>query len=113
MDNIKSLEEFRDLTQGEKPFCAIFSAQWCPDCRIIKPFLPELETLYSEQYIFAIVDRDEFMDLSREFDIIGIPSFIVFHRGNAVAHFISQYGKTRKEITDFLNQAILDIPRAP
>ena len=48
-----------------------------PDCRIIEPDLPRLEEKYNH-FNFVSVDRDEFIDLAIENDIMGIPSFLVY-----------------------------------
>ena len=55
----------------------MFTADWCVDCRFIKPRLPELEEKHKE-YTFISVDRDKFIDLCVELGIMGIPSFLVY-----------------------------------
>ena len=54
----------------------VFSAQWCADCRVIEPVLPEIEEKYSQLKFFQ-VDRDQLIDLVRSY-IFGIPSFIIY-----------------------------------
>ena len=105
MKSIQSVEEFQQLTQGDKYFCAVFSAEWCPDCRIIKAVLPGLEDEYGERFDFAVVDRDQFAGIAEEYEVLGIPSFLVFRRGQVVDTFISTLRKTRMEITRFLDNA--------
>ncbi len=80
----------------------MFSADWCPDCRVIEPILPRLEADYPE-YTFMEVDRDQFIDLCGELDIFGIPSFIAFHNGKEAGRFVSKDRKTLEEIEDFIN----------
>ena len=58
-----------------------FTAGWCPDCRVIEPDLPKLEEKYQE-FDFVSVDRDQFIDLCIDNDILGIPSFLVLKRAN-------------------------------
>ena len=106
MKSIQSTEEFQQLTQGEKYFCAVFSAEWCPDCRVIKAVLPGLEEEYGERFDFAVVDRDQFAGIAEEYQVLGIPSFIVFRSGRVVDTFISTLRKTRMEITRFLDKAV-------
>ena len=60
MENLKSIDEFRSLASGDKPFCAVFSADWCPDCRVLKAVLPGLEEEYGDRFSFCVVDRDGF-----------------------------------------------------
>ncbi|OQX29348.1 MAG: hypothetical protein B0D92_04310 [Spirochaeta sp. LUC14_002_19_P3] len=105
MKNIQAIEEFQALIRGEMPFCAVFSADWCKDCLVIKTVLKEIEEEYRGKYTFAVVDRDKFIDICHEYDVLGIPSFIIFKSGKALSTFISSRRKTRKEITDFLDNA--------
>ncbi|WP_347549245.1 thioredoxin family protein [Pseudalkalibacillus hwajinpoensis] len=79
----------------------LFSANWCPDCRVIEPFLPELEEKYSE-VDFYYVDRDDHIELCQEMDIFGIPSFVAFHNGEETGRFVSKQRKTQEEIEEFL-----------
>ncbi|MET3697238.1 thioredoxin [Bacillus oleivorans] len=100
MKKLHSLEEVNTLVNsGTHVF--VFSADWCPDCRFIEPFMPEVEEKFSDLG-FIYVDRDQFIDLCQEWDIYGIPSFVAFHNGNEVGRFVSKDRKTREEIESFL-----------
>lgn len=101
MEKLQSVEQFEELKAGERTMF-MFSADWCPDCRVIEPILPGLEADYPE-YEFIYVDRDEFIDVCQELDIFGIPSFIAFHDGKEVGRFVSKDRKTREEIEEFIN----------
>lgn len=94
----KSLEE--KLSTGK--YVLFFTADWCPDCRFIKPAMPEIEAEFS-QFEFILVDRDENIDLCQEMMIMGIPSFVVYEDGKEKARFVNKDRKTKKEVEDFLN----------
>ncbi len=81
----------------------LFSADWCPDCRVIEPFLPSLVESYSE-ITFATANRDEFIEVAQKYNIFGIPSFLAFHKGELVDQFISKNRKTEAEIREFIDQ---------
>lgn len=99
MDKLQSMEQFEQLIQERTIF--MFSANWCPDCRIIEPFLPEIMSKYSE-YTFIYVDRDEFIDLCIDKDIFGIPSFLCYINGEEKGRFVSKDRKTQEEIEQFI-----------
>jgi thiol-disulfide isomerase/thioredoxin len=99
--NLASMEQFEQLRDEGKTIF-MFSANWCPDCRIIEPILPEIETKYSE-YTFIHVDRDEFIELCQQLDVYGIPSFIAFEKGKELGRFVSKDRKTQEEIEGFIN----------
>ena len=109
MNEIENIDDFRISAAADKPFCAVFSADWCPDCRILKAVLPGLEDEYGDHFVFSIVDRDRFPSLAGEFDIMGIPSFVVLRRGEKIGTYISKLRKTRRQITDFLDEILAGI----
>lgn len=101
MEALQSMEHFEQLKKEERVMF-LFTADWCPDCRVIEPFLPNLEVDYPE-YEFISVDRDQFIDLCAELDIFGIPSFIAYHEGVEAGRFVSKDRKTQSEIEEFIN----------
>ncbi len=101
MRKLESIEEFHQLKEDGK-HVFMFSADWCPDCRIIEPILPEIESQFSA-YTFLYVDRDQFIDVCIEHDIFGIPSFLAFEDGRELGRFVSKDRKTKEEIENFMN----------
>jgi thiol-disulfide isomerase/thioredoxin len=101
MRKLESVEEFHQLKENGK-HVFMFSADWCPDCRIIEPILPEIESQYPE-YTFLYVDRDQFIDLCIELDIFGIPSFLAYGDGRELGRFVSKDRKSKEQIEDFMN----------
>ena len=95
--NKQELEE--KLAEGK--YVLFFTADWCPDCRFIKPAMPEIEEEFSD-FNFIQVDRDENIDLGQELDVYGIPSFIVYEDGKEVDRFVNKDRKTKKEVENFL-----------
>ena len=106
MKEISGEADFRALAAADKPFCAVFSADWCPDCQVLKAALPSLEEEFGDRYDFAIIDRDQYMNLAQEFDVMGIPSFVVLKNDNVIGTFISKFRKTRAEIASFLEETL-------
>lgn len=100
MKTLTSVEAFHEL-KNEGKHIFVFSADWCPDCRFIEPFMPEVVEKYSE-FEFVLVDRDEFLDLCGELDVFGIPSFIAYENGKEIGRFVSKNRKTQAEIEQFI-----------
>ncbi|MDF1508687.1 thioredoxin family protein [Robertmurraya sp. DFI.2.37] len=100
MKKLESLEQFEQF-RNEGKHIFMFSADWCPDCRFIDPFLPELEEKYKD-YTFIYVDRDQFIDLCAQVDVFGIPSFIAYGDGKELGRFVSKDRKTKEEIEQFI-----------
>lgn len=100
MKKLESMEQFEQFKNDGK-YIFMFSADWCPDCRVIEPFLPEIQEQYKE-YTFIYVDRDDFIDLCGQLDVYGIPSFIAFEKGEELGRFVSKDRKTKEEIEQFI-----------
>lgn len=79
----------------------VFSANWCPDCRFIEPFMQRLVEKY-HNYSFYYVDRDEWMELAQEQMVMGIPSFVAVGKEKELGRFVSKLRKTEAEIDAFL-----------
>ena len=88
-------------TIGNGKVVLFFTADWCPDCRFIKPAMPEIEQDFSD-YTFYEVDRDENIDLAAELNVFGIPSFIVYDNGKEIGRFVNKDRKTKQQVEDFL-----------
>ncbi|MDA1477659.1 thioredoxin family protein [Bacillus sp. CLL-7-23] len=104
MKKIETAEELEKSILSDLSLL-MFSADWCPDCRFVDPFLPELEANFPE-FTFYYVDRDQFIDTCAEWDIFGIPSFLVFKNGKEISRFVNKDRKTKDEIEQFLNDSL-------
>ncbi|WP_367342235.1 thioredoxin family protein [Limosilactobacillus sp.] len=83
-------------------YVLFFTADWCPDCRFIKPAMPQIEADFSD-YQFLKVDRDENIDLAADLNIFGIPSFVVYRDGKELGRFVNKDRKTKQQVEDFLH----------
>jgi len=103
MKRVPQLKEDQLIeTIGNGKVVLFFTADWCPDCRFIKPAMPEIEQDFSD-YTFYEVDRDENIDLAAELNVFGIPSFIVYDNGKEIGRFVNKDRKTKQQVEDFLN----------
>lgn len=102
MEKVETKTAFQEAIQGER-VVVLFSADWCPDCRVIEPVLPTIEADYPEvQFVHA--DRDQLPEVCQEYDIFGIPSFVGFKNGEEIDRFADKNRKTEEEITAFLDR---------
>lgn len=99
MKALENEQQFNELKQQNTVF--LFTADWCPDCKVIEPDLPQLEEKY-ESYHFVAVDRDQFMDICIEHGIMGIPSFLVYRNNEQIGSYIGKERKSIEQIDAFL-----------
>jgi len=58
-----------------------FGAQWCGPCKTVDPILKELS---DEGYNIYSIDTDEEPDLTIEYNIRSVPSFILFENSKEI-----------------------------
>ena len=96
---INSLEEYEKAIQTKS--IILFTASWCPDCMFIKPFIGNVVKKYPN-FTFYSINRDYFIDLCQDLDILGIPSFVSYENGQETGRFVSKLRKTQEEIETFI-----------
>ena len=102
MEKIKELtqDKLKEITKDGRVVLE-FSADWCPDCRFLDPFMPEIEKDFSSTKFYNI-DRDGSIDLAKELNIMGIPSFVVYQDGQEIGRLVNKDRKTKQQVEDFL-----------
>ena len=82
-----------ELATADKPILVDFWAEWCGPCRALAPFLDEIAVENGDKIKIAKVNVDENPDLALQFDIMTIPTLIVFQDGQPVHRFQGASGK--------------------
>ena len=62
----------REIAKGK--VVLLFSASWCPDCRFLDMFLPEIVSEFTE-YQFCYIDIDGGTDLAKKNEYFGDSKF--------------------------------------
>lgn len=79
---IKTEEEFNREIMNDKVVVDFF-ANWCGPCKMLAPIVEEVSNEL-EKITFIKVDIDEIESLSRQFDIMSIPTLLVFEKGELI-----------------------------
>lgn len=100
----KNVDELLELTKASGKRVFFFTADWCPDCTFIKPKMPEIE-IENPEFEFVEVDRDKYIELTQNWGIMGIPSFVVVENGKKTAQLVNKLRKTKEEVNTFLEKS--------
>ena len=73
-----------EVVKSAVPVVADFWAEWCGPCKMIAPVLRELATQYKDKIKIAKIDVDAEGELAQQFNIVSIPTILVFSKGKVV-----------------------------
>ncbi len=77
-------DTFSDLINGDKPVLVDFFAEWCGPCKMMKPVLEQLKQKVGASVTIIKVDVDKSPRAAAAYGIQGVPTLILFKKGNIV-----------------------------
>ena len=105
MQEITTIEQFTELTGTDKKVIIKFFAGWCPDCTRMDMFIEPIIEEHS-YYDWYAINRDNFPDLAEKYQVMGIPSLLIFQNGEKLAHLHSANAKSPAQVEDFLTAQV-------
>lgn len=94
-DNFK-----QEVLESEVPVLVDFWAQWCGPCRMMHPVLEEISE--EENIKIVMINVDEQPELAEQFNIMTIPTLMLFKNGKMVVS--STGAKPKNVVLNMLNQ---------
>ena len=74
-----------EVLRSEKPVLVDFWASWCGPCRMLAPILSDIAEESAGRFQVGKVNVDEEPELASRFQIMSIPTLIVFKGGKPVS----------------------------
>ena len=93
-----------EVGASEEAVLVDFWAEWCGPCKMIAPILEEIATEQAGKVRIAKVNVDENPDLALRYNVMSIPTLIVFKDGAESKRMIGAKGKGQlvEELSEYL-----------
>lgn len=102
MEKITATQQFEEIIKRDTPVLVKFETTWCPDCKRLDMFIGDIMKEHKELQWFEM-DKDEFPEIAEKYQVMGIPSLLVFKNGEKIAHLHSANAKTPEQVREYLD----------
>lgn len=92
------------IKDAQTPVLVDFWAEWCSPCKAIAPVLEELSVEYEGRLTIAKLNVDDYQEATEKFNIRGIPTLILFKKGEPEATKVGALSKS--QLATFLDSNI-------
>ena len=92
------------IATADKPVVVDFWAEWCGPCKMIAPILEEIAAEHGEKLTIAKLNVDDSPAAARNYQVMSIPTLIVFQDGEPVKRLVGAKGKGQllEELSEFI-----------
>lgn len=84
---INSAKEFDELVESGKKVLVDFYADWCGPCKMQAPIVDAIAEENSD-VVVAKLNVDDVDDVAERFNIVSIPTLLIFKGGKLVKNFV-------------------------
>ncbi|HZQ32372.1 MAG TPA: thioredoxin [Mycobacterium sp.] len=94
----------QDVLSAPRPVLVDFWATWCAPCRMVAPVLEEIAGEKADELTVAKIDIDANPGTARDFQVVSVPTLILFKDGKPVKRIVGAKSKAAllREIGDAL-----------
>ena len=78
---------------ADLPVLVDFTAAWCGPCKQLSPVLDQISVEYADKLEVVKIDVDENPDTTRRYDVMSMPTLILFKEGEPVRRLVGARGK--------------------
>ena len=78
--------KFSEIVKSDIPTLVDFYATWCGPCKMMSPVLERIKNEMGSQVRVLKIDVDKNQDAAEKFKVRGVPTFILFKKGEIQWH---------------------------
>jgi len=100
MTDISKLDEAtfqNEVIESAEPVLVDFTAVWCQPCKMLDPVVEELANDWEDNVKVFKLDVDEHPNVAMNYQIMGVPTLMLFKNGEAVERVTGYQPKDRIE----------------
>ena len=92
------------VKSSDVPVLVDFWAEWCGPCKMISPVLEEIAEEQAGKIRIGKLNIDDNLDVTRRYDVMSIPTLILFKDGEPKVRLIGAKpkGQLLQELADYL-----------
>ena len=93
-----------EVASSDVPVLVDFWAEWCTPCKMVAPILEEIGNENTGKIRIVKVDVDSNPGLARQFDVMSIPTMVLFKDGVPEQRIVGAKGKAQlvEELSAYL-----------
>ncbi|HEX3393928.1 MAG TPA: thioredoxin [Acidimicrobiales bacterium] len=93
-----------EVGSSEVPLVVDFWAEWCGPCRMVAPVLEAIAGEHEGRLRIAKLNVDDAPNIARRFEVMSIPTLIIFKDGVAKKRLVGAKGKGQllQELEEFI-----------
>ncbi len=85
------------VLKATNPVFVDFWATWCRPCMMVAPIVDELSEKYTGRINFCKVDVDQNPKSAAKYNVMSIPTLMIFKNGQPVSHMVGLRPKAELE----------------